>query len=195
MSETWTVPLHPPADPQALSARAVHEAGHAIVALALQLPLDDVTLRPSTDRAPVPPDATRVREVITMLCAGVEAERLLVPQLVRAGSDELDRQHIASLLEVAGSNHVDCDDMKAPTVADQGLTRDDGSAYAALVAHCERDAKTLVRRYGKRILHVALLLISNETLRASDVAMVCGLYTQSRTATKAEKFALRRDLV
>jgi hypothetical protein len=175
-----TVPPYPPA--ATVTAPAIHESGHAIVALALGCDFGALTIRPSEGRGGLTwlhvrtsRDAeahrTHARNGIVVCCAGVEAERHLVPRLVRAGSDDADRDLIAMLLERA------CDA---------------GDPPHAIVALCQKQAAVLVRRYATRIQHCAQYLVANETLRASDVRMLWALHERAALATKGEKFAVRR---
>ena len=64
--------------------------------------------------------------------------------------------------------------------------------HSRVSSACAKSAKALVRRYAKRIWHVAAVLVSNGTLCASDVRMLWELHERASKATVAERLAVRR---
>lgn len=168
MTRTTRLPAKPPAD--LINSAAVHEAGHAVVAMVLRLDVRAVSIRQSgvyggycdfgylRVRAMSAIERRRWRDYITATFAGREAESQIVPvpDLMIEGGDEGDLEDIAKLLPRAiGSSRQSERDLRATL---------------------QRRAARLVTRYRIFILRVAAMLVANEVLTGVQLRAIIAGY-------------------
>ena len=167
--------IKPPADK--VNAMAVHEAGHAVIALVLRRPISGATIqrdghagfvdlsvrRPRVFRATAngvfvnveqEKRRTHYRTDICVLLAGRAAEELLLPDLAiqDSDSDRFDRTVIAKFLPLALSPQ---------------------QSEAQLLETLEQQTRTLVRTYRDVIVLLAALLVSNTSLTGAQIRLAC----------------------
>jgi hypothetical protein len=161
----------------------VHEAGHAVVALALRRNVETVTIlrsghmggfvdsvyrrtsaKPYRElptgeferRSPaelLAPATNRARDQIVILLAGAEAERQIVPALALPDGDKVDLETIAQF------------------VADAARV---GESSTDVMQWAGRRTAALVQRHRVSIFRVAIYLVSNETLTGREVRTILG---------------------
>ena len=179
--------LASPADK--VDAISIHEAGHAVIALALRHRLSAVTvqgsghigvyieLRGSAARMfRERPDGVFVdvsiekrqrcaREAVCIFLAGRESEQQILPDLSLPDSDRHDRELIARELPQALAS---------------------GQEAADLLSQLEQRTRLMVRTYRDVIVFLATLLVSNTSLTAGEVRRACKLpmAIARRTATQ-----------
>jgi hypothetical protein len=97
-------------------------------------------------------DETPRARRVTILLAGAEAERQIMPEHLRIGdSDKYDREQIAKLLiDAVGA----------------------GESEGHLLARLKHRAAKLVRRHRHVIIQMAAYLVSNETLTTANVRLI-----------------------
>ncbi len=169
------MPTKPPADK--VNATSVHEAGHAVVTLALRRGIGAISIRPDGHiggfskivcrRSSVRlygelPDGSfvrvgdargraverkRARDLMTVFLAGREAERQILPDLMSVESDKVDREMIAEQL---------------PAALRPGQTAND------LLSELEGRTAALVRKHRALIIEIAAYLVANETLSPDE---------------------------
>ena len=170
--------MKPPAD--RVNAISIHEAAHAVVALALRRSVGAVTIvrdghvggfaetvfrRSSVrmfrelpdgswvsniEQAGARLDQRRARDVVVICLAGAEAERQIVPDLLMPDGNEGDREIIAEQL----ANAVN-----------------PGESPDELLTRLQDRTAMLVRRHRNSIITLAAYLVANETLTGAQVRL------------------------
>lgn len=185
------LPKLPPSNQ--VNAVSIHEAGHAVVRLALRRGVECVSIRADggtggyTGLASRPgrvlafkerPDGSFVirsesdeqlrqrrwaSDLIVVLLAGHEAEAQIVPDLVIPDGDSLDREHIRTLLPKAA-----------------GELESAETVLARLQHQCQR----LVRQHRITIAEMAGYLVANETLSGKEARSIFDLHRPSRRTAR-----------
>jgi ATP-dependent Zn protease len=165
-----------------VSARSIHEAGHAIVAMALRHPVDTVTIRGtghiggstminfrSTRRVRAyeeMPDG-RFRNVARERIQKSERQRARDDIVVCLGGAEAERQ-IVSDLQIPDGDKWDRKRIKALLID----AVESGQSDQTLLKRLQRRAAQLVQRHRAAIIELAAFLVANETLAAPTVQAI-----------------------
>lgn len=177
------VPLHAQTDDDARLRTAVHEVGHALVALEYGVPLTLVTVRPGVTAAgrvltaQNVQDVTQAKAQLRLSLGGTAAEKLAGLQRgIGNSSDTGAATQIAlTLVDLNGIgprarvfNPRVCGGMRP--ISEEILGRLDEDALDLLNEAQDDVAEILGRMGGESILHLARLLIERETMLGGEFA-------------------------
>lgn len=175
-----------PNDPYSI---AVHEAGHAVAAVALGLPLKSVDVRVrrlpggrvSVGYTNCPIPATREPAVLsaamTQLMCGPLAEARVDPAAARSGCHDLDQESARRL-----AAFIACESTTDPDGRDSISSREiqrEAARIEQLVGRANAQAGELVRSHWAAIRETAGLLAQREFLRAEQVAAIVASHSEA----------------